>query len=201
MLKLFNDLGKGNTLHQDTLQAQIAVIPKEGKDPTQCGSCCPISLLNTELKLFTKILATRILQIPSLIHLYQVGFVPSREARDNTTKVLNLLHKAITTNTPTVFLRTDAKKAFDRVNWSFMFATLRHIGLGSTMLNWISAIYTTPSAKVRVNGVTSNTFAITNGTRQGCPLSLEPFLCHVRLNSDITWVSINQTQQSLHLCR
>lgn len=69
------------------------------------------------------------------------------------------------------------------------------------MLNWISAIYTPPTARVRVNGVTSNAFPITNGTRQGCPLSplffalsLEPFLCHVRLNPDITGVSINHTQ-------
>lgn len=128
MTKLFNDLGKGSTLHHNTLQAQIAVIPKEDKDLTQCGSYRPISLLNTDLKLFTKILVTRMQQhITILIHLDQVGFVPTREARD-TTKVLNLLYTATSANTPMVFLSTDAEKAFDWVNWSFMFATLGHIG-------------------------------------------------------------------------
>lgn len=40
--------------------------------------------------------ATRLQQhLPHLIHLDQVGFVPAREARDNTTKVLNLLHIAV----------------------------------------------------------------------------------------------------------
>lgn len=44
-------------------------------------------------------------------------------------------------------------------------------------------------------------FPITNGTRQGSPhspllfaLSLVPFLCHVRLNSDISGVVVNQSQ-------
>lgn len=73
---------------------------KEGKDPASCGSYRLISLLNINLKLFTKILATRLAQhLQDIIHLDQVGFIPSREARDNTTKVLNLLHVATSTQT------------------------------------------------------------------------------------------------------
>lgn len=87
MVKLFNAVGSTVTFAADTLLAHISVIPKEGKNPTACGSYRPISLLNLDLKLFTKILANRIQHlIPSLIHLDQVGFVPTREARDNTTK-------------------------------------------------------------------------------------------------------------------
>lgn len=139
--------------------------------------------------------------LPNLIHLDQVGFVPSREARDNTIKVLNLLHVVDTTKTPCVFVSTDAEKAFDRASWQFMFSTLEHIGLGDKMRSWISAIYSNLTARVRANGVLSEPFAITNGTRQGCPLSpllfvllLEPFLNHVRLNSGIKGVEVNKTQ-------
>lgn len=201
MIRLYNDLGAGGRFHRATLQAQISVIPKEGKDPGLCGSYRQISLLNTDLKLLTKIIATRLQHLPSLIHLDQVGFVPTREARDNTTKVLNLLHIANSTKTPCVFLGTDAEKAFDRVSWQFMFATLRHIGLGDKMLNWVTAAYLNPTAGVRANGVVSKIFPITNGTRQGCPLSpllfalsLEPFLCHVRLNPDISGVETDREQ-------
>lgn len=49
--------------------------------------------------------------------------------------------------------------------------------------------------------MTSDSFPITNAMRQGCPLSppifalfLEPFLCYVRLNPNISGVKINQTQ-------
>lgn len=185
LVKLLNGLTKGKTLHATTLQAHISVIPKDGKDPSYCGSYRPISLLNTDIKLFTKIIATRLqTHLPHLIYLDQVGFIPTREARDNTIKVLNLLYTATRTKTPSVFIGTDAEKAFDRVSWAFMFATLRHIGLGSNMMKWIT--YETPLARVRANGVISDSFLITNGTRQGCPLSpllfalsLEPFFCHV----------------------
>lgn len=100
-------------------------------------------------------------------------------------QVLNLLHVVQSTNTPCVFLNTDAKKAFDRVNWSFMFAVLRHIGLGEVMLSWIAGIYSNPTAQLKANGVLSDPFPIKNRMRQSCPqypllfaLSLEPFLLH-----------------------
>lgn len=169
------------------------MIPKEGKDPASCGSYRPISLLNIDLKLFTKIIATRLQQhLPQLAHVDQDGFVPSREDRDNTVKAINLLHVANTTNTPCVFLGTDAEKAFDWVDWPFMFTIIKHVGFGHTMINWISSIYSGPVARVRANGVLFDPFMFTNGMRQGCPLSpllsarsLEPFLCKTCLNPDI----------------
>lgn len=73
LAKLLNSISEGGTLHINTLQAQITVIPKDGKDPTYCGSYRPISLLNTDLKLFTKVIATRLqLHLPHLIHLSQL---------------------------------------------------------------------------------------------------------------------------------
>lgn len=42
MHKFFNSLGPDMTFPRDTLSAYIAVIPKEGKDPTACGSYRPI---------------------------------------------------------------------------------------------------------------------------------------------------------------
>lgn len=135
MVRMFNGLGDGATLPRDTLRAHISLIPKESKDPSACGSYRPISLLNLDLKLFTKILANRLTQfMPDLIHLDQVGFIPAREARDNTTKVLNLIHIATKTKVPCVF------RAFDHVNWDFMTSVLKHIGLGHKMLQWIHSI-------------------------------------------------------------
>lgn len=151
--------------------------------------------------MFSKIIASRLSQhLHDLIHLDQVGFIPTREARDNPIKVLNLIHVANTSKTPCIFVNTDAEKAFDRVNWNYMFSVLCHIGLGDTMQKWIGKIYSNPSAQVKVNGVLSNPFSITNGTRQGCPLSpqlfalsLEPFLCTIRKNSDITGLRVGDS--------
>lgn len=59
--------------------------------------------------------------LPSLVHLKHLGFVLGKEARDNILKALNQIHLANTSKTSWVFLGTDTEKAFDRVNWKFIF--------------------------------------------------------------------------------
>lgn len=54
--------------------------------------------------------------IPQFVHSDQVEFVPTREARDNTTKAMNLIHAAQTRKIPMLLPSTNAEKAFDRVN-------------------------------------------------------------------------------------
>lgn len=111
-MKLFNKVGSETLFHRDTLKAHVTVIP-EGEDPTCCSSYRSIALLNCDLKLFTKIIATRSAQnLQMLIHLDQVGLIPTK-AQHNTLKVLNLIHIARETQTPCIILGTDAEKAFD----------------------------------------------------------------------------------------
>lgn len=81
----------------------------------------PISLLNVDVKWYAKTLANRLLKLESLD---QVGFIPGREARDNTTKTL-LIHDWMTSHTNSgFFLSMDTEKALNRVAWDYMFATL-----------------------------------------------------------------------------
>lgn len=87
----------------------------------------------------------------------------------------------------------DAEKAFIHVSWDFMLATCKHIGLGSHMLAWISAIYQNPLVRLKINGSLSEKVLITNGTRQVCPLSpllfilsLEPFIRTVNADTAIS---------------
>lgn len=47
-------------LSKYSLESHITVVHKQGKDPLSCAGYRPISLLNTDLKLFAKIIATRL---------------------------------------------------------------------------------------------------------------------------------------------
>lgn len=47
--------------------AVIPLIPKEGKDKTECGSYQPVSVLNQDYKIYTRILAKI---LPHIISLY-----------------------------------------------------------------------------------------------------------------------------------
>lgn len=98
MLSTFNSLADPPMNMGRMLEAHITVIPKEGKDKTRVQNYRPISLLNVDIKIYAKILANRMSTfLPSLISLDQVGFVPGREARDNTIRALNIHHWLTTT--------------------------------------------------------------------------------------------------------
>lgn len=89
----FNLLREEGRLHDDSLRAHATIIPKEGKDPTECQTYRPISLLSVDLKLFTRVLASRVLQhMPKVIHYDQVGFIATRETRDSVTWVIDIMH-------------------------------------------------------------------------------------------------------------
>lgn len=63
--------------------AFITVIPKPGKDPSLVGNYRPISLINNNLKILTKIMADRISSFINLyIHKDQVGFIPGHQGHD-----------------------------------------------------------------------------------------------------------------------
>lgn len=79
LLEMFIESYKSGTLHHTLNQACISLLLKKGKDPLSCGSYRPISLLNSDFKLLSKLLA-RCLEVvlPSIISLDQTGFIRNK---------------------------------------------------------------------------------------------------------------------------
>lgn len=100
----------------------------------------------------------------------QVGFVKGGPATDGTCRTLNLLRLPEVLRIPTDFIALDAERAFGRVHWGYLHATLAKFGISGFILSAIMALYTNPSAHVFMSLVPSDNFAITNGTKQGCPI-------------------------------
>lgn len=125
--------------------ASIIVIYKEGKDPTECQSYRPISLLSGDLKILTTILARR--------QQDQLPYYTSRSNWIYQRKILNYL------------------KAFDHVSWQFLIQTLKKFKFGPNFLKWIQTLYSNPQASVKLNGYRSKAFILRRECRQGCALS------------------------------
>lgn len=82
-----------------------------------------------------------------------------------------MLYSKSSSITPEVVISLDVEKAFDRVEWGYLFAVLKKFGFGDKFVSWIRLLYAAPQASVHTNDTRSNYFTLTQGTRQGCPLS------------------------------
>lgn len=73
-------------------QSCISLILKKDKDPHECGSYRPISLLNVDVKILAKMLAERLESVlPLIIHSDQTGFIKNRLLSHNIRSAFNNL--------------------------------------------------------------------------------------------------------------
>ena len=71
------------------------------------------------------------------------------------------------------------KKAFDSVNWAFLYKVLEKIGFNEESVNCIRSVYQELMARIRINGSLTNQFNLERGRRQGCCLSPSLFVLFV----------------------
>ena len=78
-----------------------------------------------------------------------------------------------------MIISIDAKKAFDKIQHTFMIKTLQKVGIEVASLKIIKDTYDKPTANIILNGEKLKPFPLRSGTRQGCPLS--PLLFNIVL--------------------
>ena len=86
-------------------------------------------------------------------------------------KVKDLIDYVNNKNLPGLIVSLDQTKAYDRVEWDFLFKVLEKFNFGPNFINMIKTCYTNIESCVKVNGYTSMYFNLSRGIRQGCPIS------------------------------
>ena len=157
----------------------------------------PISLINVDVKILTKILANRLKYVlPSIIHVSQTA-VYGRKIDQTIHLIRDLIDLANKNDEQAAFIFLDQEKAFDRVNHDFLFKTLRAFGIGEGFVDWIRKVYGNATSVLNVNGFLSKQIPLNRGVRQGCPLSallyvmvIEVLAIQLRLNPNIVGFTI-----------
>ena len=153
----------------------------------------PITLLNVDYKIASRAVAGRLLMVLHLVvSRDQTCGVPGRFIGESVAFIRDCVHYCSSSGVPAALVSLDQEKAFDRVNWSFLRATLRSMGFGPSFIGWVDLFYNNVRSSVNVNGHISKSFPLSRGVRQGCPLSpllyvlvIEVLACNVRANPSI----------------
>lgn len=197
LLSVYAEALENNTLPPTLSQASITLLLIKNKDPRDCSSYRPISLTNCDGKVFSKAIALRLETIlPHIISEDQTGFVQGRQSYYNLRRLFNIIYTESSTPSPEAVISLDAEKAFDRVEWNYLFYTLSRFGFGHNFIQLIKLIYTDPTASVYTNGISSEYFPLHRGMKQGDPVSpllfvlaIEPLAIALRCNNSIQGIS------------
>jgi len=136
----------------------ITLVPKVSS-LEQVNDYRPIYLLNSIIKIITKILADRLqLVILELIHLNQYGFIRKRTIQDCLAWSFQYIHQCHQSKKEILILKLDFAKAFDTVEHSSILLMMESLGFPHKWLRWISMLFTTASSSVLLNGVSRKEF-------------------------------------------
>lgn len=123
LTKVFQEAFQYRTLPESFNQAIIKLLSKDDKDLTDPTNFRPISLINVDCKILSKILAARLETVlPQIVHNDQVGFIKHQSSADNMRRLLHFMWANKNNPKPVVIISLDAQKAFDRVEWSFFYS-------------------------------------------------------------------------------
>lgn len=156
-----------------SLQTSVTrLIFKKRGDVKDLKNGRPISLLNTDYKILSKVITLRLsCVLGSLVDPDQTCSVPGRSITSNVTLLRDVLDYIEPTNESGILVSLDQEKAFDRVNHSFLFCLLEHLGFGPSFIKWVHTLYTGPNMRIILNGNLSGKMELKRGVRQGDPLS------------------------------
>ena len=163
-------------------QAVITLLKKKGKDKRLISNWRPISILNADYKIISKIFAYRLKKVlPNLISSQQTAYVAERCINESGRLISDLLSVTKKMKVKDYLVTNDIEKAFDSLDHTFRISALEKYGFGKTFINWIKIFLNDQEPCVINGGITTKYFKFEKGARQGDPVSAYLFILFLEI--------------------
>ncbi len=183
LLKIFNHSWSQKVIPSQWKETIILPILKPGKDPTNCSSYRPISLISCLCKSFEKMVHTRLsyyLESNNLLSINQCGFRKGCSTLDQLVQLEHKIRLALSAKKTVIVLYIDFMGAFDGVPHLEVLHRLATLGVSGLMLGWLKNYLSDRTYKCFIQGSFSGFSPAESGVPQGSILS--PTLFSVLIN-------------------
>ena len=183
---VLNEMWTTSSVPEAFMRGVIVLIPKV-QGARVIKDFRPITLLNVDMKVYTRVQATRLNKLADkMLHKNQVRPGGRRTMAGALCDLRDAISAMEALKNPGCILSVDFSGAFDSVNHEFMFQILLRRGVGGRAVSALKAMYAVATSRIRVNGELTEAFGIDRSVRQGCPYSgllfavvLSPLLHHL----------------------
>ncbi|CAL5415136.1 unnamed protein product [Camellia sinensis] len=142
------------------------------ENPVGLGDFRPISLITSVYKIIAKVLSRRLRKVlPKIISEVQTAFLSGRHIIDGVLIANEVVDWWKRSKKKGLILKLDFEKAYDSVNWEFLYSMMKNFGFGEKWVGWMKTCISTARISVLVNGSPTSEFSPMKGLRQGDPLS------------------------------
>jgi exonuclease III/ribonuclease HI len=204
LLKIvLRDIEENGAIDTPFAEARMSLLYKK-KDIRKIENYRPITLLNTDYKIYTTILTKRLSEVaPSIINADQAGFMPKRSIYDQI-KLLELTIKLSENRKQNgIILALDQEKAYDRIDHTYLWMTMEKYRIPKAFIERVKNLYQNAKTAIKLNGCITTAFNIERGVRQGDPLScllyniaIEPLFEYIR-NSTLEGIHISKESENV----
>lgn len=202
LFQVFTQIFENDKMTRSMKKGIITLIYKQKGDRNQMKNYRPISLLNVDYKILTRIFANRLKQvIGSIINENQTCCVPNRDISDTISSIRDIIDYCSIENIECYIMKIDQEKAFDKIDHQYILEVVRKFGFGENFVKWISIFYKDIISSVKCNGHLTPFFNVERSVRQGCPLSamlyvlaVEPLAMSLIKHNEIQGIPIPKSE-------
>ena len=172
----FNAIHKQGFLPYSLREGLIAIMYKNKGCRADLVNYRPITLLNSDLKLLTAILANRLAKVVCEISdIDNTAYAQGRYITDNIMLTQILQSFLDNEESPGYLIFYDVLKCFDMISWDSIHHTFEHLRFGPSMIRWVHTLYNKNHPAIRsvlVNGHQTPKFLIVKSVAQGDSISV-----------------------------